>query len=84
MEGKFAGQKVDDVVAAIKARKEGYSVKDLPIDIVSRNGVKYILNTRSSAALTEAGIPRQQWNVVNRTGQNFYENLLTNNWRRII
>ena len=75
MEGKFAGQSVDDVISAVKSGK--LTPDDLPIDIVSRNGVKYILNTRSSATLTEAGIPRTQWKVVNRTGEKAFEDMLT-------
>ena len=36
-----------------------------------------ILNTRSSQALTQAGIARNQWNAVNRTGDKLYEEMLT-------
>jgi len=36
-----------------------------------------ILNTRSAQALTRAGIPRTSWNVINRTGDDLYERLLS-------
>ena len=78
--GKFAGRTVQEVAAALRSGK--MVAKDIPIDIVVRNGQSLILNTRSSAALTRAGIPRAQWNVVNRTGQDFFENQLTNQLTR--
>lgn len=49
------------------------SPKDVPIDVIVRDGNTLILNTRSSQALLRAGIPREAWNVVNRTGQAGYE-----------
>lgn len=42
-----------------------------------RNGQTFILNTRSSAALMQAGIPRNAWNVVNQTGVSSFESMLT-------
>lgn len=74
-EGKFAGQTVDGVAEALKIGK--LSAADVPINIVVRNGQKYILNTRSSAALIKAGIPRSSWNVINQTGVTSFENMLT-------
>jgi hypothetical protein len=58
------------------------SPADLPIDVVVRNGQTFILNTRSSVALTRAGIPRNEWNTMNRTGMSLYENLLSGQLRR--
>jgi hypothetical protein len=54
------------------------SAKDVPIDVIVRNGQTFILNTRSSAALTQAGIPRSAWNIISRTGEVEYEQRLTN------
>lgn len=54
----------------------------VPIDYVVRDGNTLILNTRSSQALTQAGIPRNQWNAVNRTGNEMYEQLLTDQLTR--
>lgn len=36
-----------------------------------------ILNTRTSQALTQAGIPRSLWGTINQTGSEFFEDLLT-------
>jgi len=80
---KAAGQPIrgiDDAVVALKSGK--LSVSDLPIDVVVREGSTLMLNTRSSVTLTKAGIPRSQWNVVNRTGQELYENLLNGQLQR--
>jgi hypothetical protein len=78
--GKFAGQSVDDVAAALRSGtlKPG----DLPIDFIVRDGNTLMLNTRSAQALEAAGVPRSAWNAVNRTGQDFYENLLTGQLQR--
>src|SRR5690606_19498673 len=78
--GAFAGRTVDDVAEAL--RTGSMTPENVPIDFVVRNGNTLILNTRSSAALTKAGIPRSQWNAVNRTGQEFFENQLTNQLTR--
>ena len=45
--------------------------------MVVRNGQTFILNTRSSAALIQAGIPRSAWTVVNQTGNSLFEDMLT-------
>ncbi len=49
----------------------------MPIEYIMRDGNTLILNTRTSQALTRAGIPRSQWNAVNRTGDALFEELLT-------
>lgn len=36
-----------------------------------------ILNIKTSQALMQAGIPRSQWNVINRAGEALFEELLT-------
>jgi RHS repeat-associated protein len=78
--GKFAGRSVDDVAAAL--RSGALNPGDVPIDYIVRNGNTLMLNTRSAQALEAAGIPRSAWNAVNRTGQDFYENLLTGQLQR--
>ena len=67
---------VDDL--AIALRKGLIKPSDVPIDYIVKDGNVLILNTRSSHALTQAGIPRSQWNAVNRTGVDMYESMLTN------
>lgn len=70
-QGRFAGQTVDDVANAIQSG--ALKASDVPIDYIIRNGNTLILNTRSAQALTRAGIPRSQWNAVNRTGEAAFE-----------
>ena len=74
--GKFAGQTVDDIARAL--RSGSMSTSEVPINVIVRNGNTLILNTRSSAALIRAGIPRSQWNVINQTGQRAPELRLSN------
>ncbi|TRX34098.1 RHS repeat-associated core domain-containing protein, partial [Flavobacterium restrictum] len=74
--GKFAGKTVESVAGAL--RRGTLSVSDVPINVVVRNGQTFILNTRSSAALMQAGIPRSAWNVINQTGVSSFESMLTN------
>jgi RHS repeat-associated protein len=78
--GRFAGQTVDDV--ANQLRSGSLSAKDVPIDVIVRDGKTLILNTRSAQALTRADIPRSQWNVVNRTGDEYYEARLSGQLNR--
>ena len=66
---------VDDLVDAL--RNGDIKPSQVPIDYIEREGNTLILNTRSSIALTQAGIPRNQWNAVNRTGNEMYEQMLT-------
>lgn len=51
-------------------------VEDLPIEYIVRDGNTLILNTRTSQALTQAGIPRSQWVSIDRTGVQLFEELL--------
>lgn len=73
--GMFSGQTVEGVAGAL--RSGTLSAANIPINVVVRNGQTFILNTRSSAALMRAGIPRSAWNVVNQTGVPFFESSLT-------
>ncbi len=78
--GTLAGKTVDEVAAALKSGD--MSVKDIPIDLIKRGENTFILNTRSSAALEKAGIPRSSWNTVNRSGDAVYESRLTDQLTR--
>ena len=53
------------------------NVADVPVEYIIRDGNTLILNTRTSQALTQAGIPRYQWNAIDRTGNSLFEELLT-------
>jgi len=75
LEGDFVGHSVESI--ANDLRSGALSVMDVPIDVVVRDGQIFILNTRSSAALMLAGIPRSSWVVVNQTGFSFFEKMLT-------
>ena len=66
---------IDDLVNAINSGK--VNVADLPVEYIVRDGNTLILNTRTSQALTQAGIPRSQWNAIDRTGDTLFEELLT-------
>lgn len=41
--------------------------------MIVRDGNTLVLNTRSAQALERAGIPSDQWNLVNRTGERDFE-----------
>jgi hypothetical protein len=69
--GDFKGRPIDDVVADINNRLINPS--NVKIHYVIRDGNPFIMNTRSSEALTRAGIPRSQWNGVNETGTRRFE-----------
>ncbi|OPH60457.1 hypothetical protein BC351_18380 [Paenibacillus ferrarius] len=71
---------VEDLVGAIKNSE--IQVSQVPIDYIVREGNTLILNTRSSQALEQAGIPRSQWNAINRTGDELFEKLLTDQLER--
>ena len=74
-EGAFGGRRVNEVAADIRAGR--ISPSDIPLDYIVRDGNPIILNTRSAQALEQAGVPRGQWNGVNRTGDSFFEELLS-------
>jgi hypothetical protein len=73
--GRFAGMSIDDVAGELKAGE--LAPKDVPIDVIVRDGNTLILNTRSVQALETAGIPRSEWTVMDRTGVAAYESRLT-------
>lgn len=66
---------IDDLVNAINKGK--VNVADLPVEYIIRDGNTLILNTRTSQALAQAGIPRSEWSVINRAGNSLFEELLT-------
>jgi hypothetical protein len=78
--GTFAGRSVDDVAAALRSGTMKSS--EVPIDFIMRDGNTLIPNTRSAQALEAAGIPRSQWNAINRTGHEKYENMLSGQLKR--
>lgn len=61
---------VDDLSGALRAGTVKPS--QLPVDYVDMNGTRLILNTRTSTALEQAGIPRGEWYGRNQTGVEAY------------
>jgi hypothetical protein len=66
---ELAGKPIKTVNDLANALKEGFiTTKQVPLDFVTVNGQKMILNTRTSTALNRAGIPIYDWYGINRTG----------------
>lgn len=66
---RIAGQPiktVGDLTAALRSGK--ITPSQIPVDYVKMNDTILILNTRTSTALTNAGIPKQNWFGRNQTG----------------
>ncbi|TVT77149.1 MAG: filamentous hemagglutinin N-terminal domain-containing protein [Denitromonas halophila] len=58
---------VDDLATAI--RNGAIKPSQIPVDyVVTGDGTKLILNTRTSVALDRAGIPKSEWHGTNQTG----------------
>lgn len=58
---------VDNLAAALQSG--GIKPSQLPVDyVVSTDGTKLILNTRTSVALDRAGVPKSEWYGTNQTG----------------
>ncbi len=55
---------------ATELEKGELSSNDLPVELGVINETTLILNTRSALALTQAGIPRSEWNVIDVSGNN--------------
>jgi len=72
--GPFKYRTVTEVVADIKSGLFSYT--KLSIDIIRRGGNTLILNTRSSHALMDLGIPRSEWIVRDVTGDPEFEGRL--------
>lgn len=49
----------------------------MPINLIVRDGNSLILNTLSAQALTRAGTPRSDWMILDHTGDEFFEELLS-------
>jgi hypothetical protein len=65
-EGTFAGQTISDVAGQLRAGT--LSASDVPVQVVTMDGNTLIVNTRSSLALTQGGIPQSSWNLIDMTG----------------
>jgi len=65
-EGAFAGETVLSVAEGLRAGE--LTASSLPIRYVMRDGTRLIVNTRSSLALTRAGVPTSEWLLIDATG----------------
>jgi hypothetical protein len=72
--GPFAGRTIGDVASGLQSGS--ISAHDLPVDVIQRGQNLLGLNTRSMLALRRAGITPENWTIVNRTGQEAFEQLL--------
>lgn len=71
---QLAGRPINTVEDLTNALKEGViKPSQVPLDYVIIDGQKVISNTRTSTALSNAGIPKTEWYGVNKTGQTAYE-----------
>lgn len=65
-EGRFAGQAISDVAARIRAGS--LTVADVPVRVIASGENALIIDTRSSLALMQAGIPQERWILSNLAG----------------
>ncbi len=65
-EGNLAGFTISDVASQL--RTGTLAASDLPVQTITMGGDTLIVNTRSSLALTQAGVPQNQWTFIDMTG----------------
>jgi uncharacterized protein RhaS with RHS repeats len=73
----IAGQPIRTVDDLANAIRGGLEPSKIPVNVIERGGNTLILNTRTVQALERAGVPRSSFNVINRTGDEFFEGLLS-------
>jgi RHS repeat-associated protein len=71
---------IDDLAGALQAGK--VRVDQIPVEVVIREGVGYVLNTRTATALTRAKIPTRKWKFKDLTGNLRAERNLTGQFSR--
>jgi RHS repeat-associated protein len=64
--GYFPNKLIADVVKDLRTGK--MSSAQVPVIFVERDNARLLFNTRSSVALKRAGIPEEQWTLVDKTG----------------
>lgn len=78
--GDFAGETIGSLAAKIRSGE--IPVEALKVGVVDgADGVRLIVNTRTSLALRRAGVPQSSWNIVDMTstqGSNIADRLLRN------
>ena len=71
---------IDDLAGAI--RSGAVSSSSITLETVKRNGVEYILNTRTAMALERSGVKKKDWKLVDKTGDVDAERRLTDQLSR--
>jgi hypothetical protein len=77
--GEFAGKTIDEVAAGL--RSGAIKPSQLPIQVVTRNGVQYTINNRSLMALRKAGL--DPTDITDVTGIKRFEDELTGRLQEI-
>ena len=81
--GKLTGlaiRTVDDLANAIRTGLVDPS--KIPVNYIVREGNVSIHNTRTVQALERAGIPRNAFNAIDRTGDEIFEDLVSAQLKR--
>jgi RHS repeat-associated protein len=65
-EGTFAGKTISDIAGELRAGI--LTPASVPVRIVPVGPITLIVETRSSLALTRAGVPQDEWNLIDVTG----------------
>ncbi|MDD8023530.1 MAG: hemagglutinin repeat-containing protein [Paracoccaceae bacterium] len=73
-DGLFGGLSISDV--ATRLRSGSLSPSDVPVQTIVVDNTTLIVNTRSSLALSQAGVPRSQWITIDMTGDAATEALI--------
>ena len=74
---KITGQTFNTINELSDALRSGtVQASRIPVNIIVRNENTLILNTRTVQALERGGIPRSLFNVIDRTGDEFFEKAL--------
>ena len=71
---------VDHLADAITNRV--VDADEVPVLYLVKNGVPLIYNTRTAVALERAGVPRDRWLAVNKTGDSEIELIMADRLRR--
>ena len=74
-DGYFAGRSVDEV--ADEPRAGVLTPADVEVNYVRRGGYVLLLDSRSAMALELAAVPRTDWLGIDRTGDPFFEALVS-------
>lgn len=71
---------IDDLTGEIRSGVRNPASEEF--NCVVRDGRVIIANTRSAQELERAGVPRSQWNTIDRTGDAVWEGCVTDQLNR--